>query len=353
MGRKRSVHLNLPKGMRARVRPNATYYFYDTGGAEIPLGKDYVAAVRKWADLEGGAAPAQAAAITTFRTVAEAYVASPAFKRLKPRTQRDILGSGKPKPDGTLGGDLAKLYAFFDDPPAPLDSIEPHHIAKYRDHRNSTHSTQEIALLSAIWNWAREQGYTKLANPTVGVGRNRGDGRDVYVTDEMFAKVYLWADQPTKDAMDLAHLAGQRPGDCLKMREQDIRDGALWVSQGKTGTKVRVMIVGKLKAVLDRIAERKAAILAAKGLRSLALVVDVNGKPLSAGQLDHRFGVARECAGIAPADFQFRDLRAKAATETDDARGLEAAQGLLGHASAGMTRKYVRRRAGKLVEPTK
>jgi integrase len=349
MGRKRSVHLNLPKGMRARVRPGATYYFYDTGAAEIPLGKDYVAAVRKWADLEGGAAPAQAAAITTFRSVAEAYVASPAFKRLKPRTQRDILGSGKPKPDGTLGGDLAKLYAFFDDPPAPLDSIEPHHIAKYRDHRGSTHSTQEIALLSAIWNWAREQGYTKLANPTVGVGRNRAEGRDVYVTDAMFAKVYRWADQSVKDAMDLAHLAGQRPADCLKMREQDVRDGALWVSQGKTGTKVRIAIVGKLKTVIDRIMARKKALT----VRSFALVIDADGKPLSAGQLDYRFGWAREQANIAPADFQFRDLRAKAATETDDARGIEAAQGLLGHASAGMTRKYVRRRAGKLVEPTK
>jgi integrase len=338
MGRKRTVHLNLPTGMRARVRPNATYYFYDAGDREIPLGKDYVIAVQRWADLEGGRAAQHAAAAVTLRTVAEAYFASPAFRRKAPRTQKDNHG------------ELAKLYEFFDDdPPPPLESIEPHHIAKYRDWRESTHSTQEIALLSAIWNWAREQGYTKAPNPTQGVQRNRAEGRDVYVTDEMFAKVYLWADQPTKDAMDLAHLAGQRPGDCLKMRDQDIRDGALWVSQGKTSAKVRIAIVGKLKAVLDRIAARKKA----TKVRSFALVVDTNGKALSAGQLDYRFGLARECAGIAPADFQFRDLRAKAATETEDARGMEAAQGLLGHASAGMTRKYVRRRFGKLVQPTK
>lgn len=338
MGRKRTVHLNLPKGMRARVRPGATYYFYDAGAREIPLGKDYVIAVQRWADLEGGRAAQEATAVVTFRKVAEAYMSSPTFKRKAPRTQKDNHG------------ELAKLYEFFDDTPAPpLESIEPHHVAKYRDWRESTHSTQEIALLSAIWNWAREQGYTKAANPTQGVERNRAEGRDVYVTDAMFSKVYLWADQPTKDAMDLAHLAGQRPGDCLKMRVQDIRDGALWVSQGKTGTKVRITIMGKLKTVLDRIAERRKT----TKVRSMALVIDVDGKPLSAGQLDYRFGQARECAGIEPADFQFRDLRAKAATETDDARGMEAAQGLLGHASAGMTRRYVRRRAGKLVEPTK
>ena len=34
MGRNRSDHLNLPRGMRARVRPSATYYYYDAGDKE-------------------------------------------------------------------------------------------------------------------------------------------------------------------------------------------------------------------------------------------------------------------------------------------------------------------------------
>lgn len=337
MGRKRTVHLNLPQGMRARVRPTATYYYYDAGDKEIPLGKDYVVAVRRWAELEGGNAPVMASEQITFRKVAEAYLKSPKYAGKAARTQKDNLG------------ELGKLYSFFDNPPAPLEAIEPHHIAKYRDWRKSTHSTQEIALLSSIWSWAREQGYTKLPNPTTGVERNRGAGRDVFVTDEMFSKVYLWADQPTRDAMDLAHLAGQRPGDCLRMRQQDIKDGALWITQGKTGTKLRVTISGKLKDVIERIMKRKAAMK----VRSFALVVNERGQPLSASALDNRFGIARECAGIGTMEFQFRDLRAKAATETEDARGMDAAQGLLGHASAGMTTKYVRRRIGKLVDPTK
>ena len=44
----------------------------------------------------------------------------------------------------TIGG----LYKFFDNPPAPLDQIEPHHIARYRDWRAVTSSTKEIALSS-------------------------------------------------------------------------------------------------------------------------------------------------------------------------------------------------------------
>jgi integrase len=349
MGRKRSVHLNLPRGMRARVRPTATYYFYDTGAAEIPLGKDYVAAVRKWAELEGGNAPAVATQAITFRTVAEKYLASPKYAGKAPRTQKDNLG------------ELNKLYAFFDSPPAPLDAIAPHHIAKYRDWRKSTHSTQEIALLSSIWSWAREQGYTDKANPTLGVERNRGSGRDVFITDELFARVYAHADQPTRDAMDLAHLAGQRPGDSLRMTERDIKatrrivDGQevvereLWVQQGKTGARLRVRVTGKLAEVVDRILARKATLK----VRSFALVVNERGQALSASALDGRFGKAREAAGIGTMDFQFRDLRAKAGTEAEESRGMEAAQGLLGHASQGMTRHYVRHRLGKLVDPTK
>ncbi len=337
MGRKRTVHLNLPRGMRARVRPGATYYFFDTGTREIPLGKDYVAAVRRWAELEGGNAAQKAAEVVTFRAVAEAYCAAPVFAKKAPRTQKDNLG------------ELRQLYRFFDAPPAPLEAITPAMVARYRDWRESTHSTQEIALLSAIWNWAREQGYTAMANPTIGVRRNRGDGRDVYVTDAMFQAVYRWADQPTRDAMDLAHLVGQRPADVLKLRNQDIRDGALWVTQNKTGARLRVEIAGKLREVLERIAARKARLK----VRSFALIVNERGQALSASALDGRFGTARECAGIAPADFQFRDLRAKAATEADESRGLEQAQALMGHSTPAMTRRYIRHRTGKLVKPTK
>jgi hypothetical protein len=43
----------------------------------------------------------------------------------------------------------------------------------------------------------------------------------------MFKAVYDKADQPTRDAMDLAFLAGQRPGDSLRFGETDIRDGVL------------------------------------------------------------------------------------------------------------------------------
>ena len=52
-------------------------------------------------------------------------------------------------------------------------------------------------------------------------------------------------------------------------------------------------------------------------------------------------------------DFQFRDLRAKAGTDTDEQRGMNPAQEQLGHSIAAMTARYVRHCRGKLVKPTK
>ena len=47
-----------------RQKSGTTYYYFDAGGKprkEIPLGKDYVAAVRKWTQLMAEAAPVVAA----------------------------------------------------------------------------------------------------------------------------------------------------------------------------------------------------------------------------------------------------------------------------------------------------
>lgn len=111
-------------------------------------------------------------------------------------------------------------------------------------------------------------------------------------------------------------------------------------------------------------------------MHSLALVVTDKGQPLSYAALDYRFEKARTAAATATVrkareaasaeeqaaltalatsirKFQFRDLRAKAATEKDDLKGMSAARDLLGHASETMTRQYVRHRLGKRVNPTK
>lgn len=372
MGRKPTKNLNLPAGMRARTRPYGTYYYLDTGKRpgeprkEIPLGTDYVVAVRKWAELT--MSEAHAGALITFRTAAERY-------------QREVLPTKARATQESNLRELANLYKFFDSPPVTLDEIEPVHIRQYLDWRvqatiaakrdanakrrkdgkpelsvakdeGHVRANREKALFSHIWNFARSKGLTNKANPCAGIRGHTESGRDVYVEDEVYNAVHDAAEQPLRDAMDLAYLTGQRPADVLKLTRADIKDGAIWIRQNKTGAKLRIAVEGELARVLERIGARK--------VMGLNLVNMADGTPMSRfalrGALDRaRAAATRTHPALAEKikQFQFRDLRAKAATDKEEAHGISAAQDQLGHSTAAMTKHYVRHRKGKLVKPTK
>ncbi|MEX3933340.1 tyrosine-type recombinase/integrase [Paraburkholderia phymatum] len=356
MGRKPTRNTHLPPGMRARHRGKTTYYYYDHGGKprrEEPLGTDFRLAVKRWAEIEQVDAPKEAG--HTFKDATTAYLRE-VLPGKAPRTQADNLA------------ELENLRKYFEDD-TPLDEIEPVHIKAYLRWRheeavkwfaskkkvapvNAGHvrANRELALFSHIFNFAREKGLAKVANPCSGIKKNSEDGRSVYVEDDLYARVYANADQPTKDAMDLAYLAGQRPQDTLNYDERDIRDGFLLIDQGKTKKKLRMEVTGELRAVIDRIRARKAAYKVV----TTALVVNEKGGRLTLRALQLRFGDAREKAGIKTDEFQFRDLRAKAATDKTDSTGdIRQAQKQLGHESVSMTEHYVRKRRGEKVGPTR
>jgi len=248
---------------------------------------------------------------------------------------------------------LKQLLKFFDDPPAPLEAIEPQHVVQYLRQRGKTapvRANREKALLSAIWNFARSSGYTALANPCAGVKGHKESGRDQYIEDEMFALVYQHAEQPLRDALDLFYLTGQRIADTLKMDERDIRDNRLAVKQGKTNAKRRIEITGELKVVIDRIMARKDG----HKIRTSRLIVMDNGQPMTSSMLRGRFDAAREAAGVEKGDFQMRDLRAKAGTDKAESSGdILQARDQLGHTTVVMTENYIRKRIGKKVTPTR
>lgn len=335
---------SIPR-LRKRLRPGGrVYYYYDAGDKprrEIALGSDYGAAIVEYARMEKSrAASALVGAVLTFE-----YVATKYMEEVVPTK------SSTTQKDNTR--ELKQLLIFFNDPPGPLEAIEPKHVVQYLRYRSKTakvRANREKALLSAIWNFARQSGYTSLANPCAGIKGNKETGRDTYVEDEMFAAVYLHADQPLKDALDLFYLTAQRIGDTLKMDERDLLDDQLLIKQGKTSAKRRIEVVGELKVVIDRILERK------KGhkIRSTRLVVMDNGQAMTTSMLRGRFDAARMKAGIEKSAFQMRDLRAKAATDKEESTGsIRDARDQLGHTTVGMTEQYIRRRKGLKVLPTK
>lgn len=338
MGRKPSKPNAVPRLRARKQKSGRVCYYYDHGGkprCEEPLGSDYGLAIKRWAELErAGSECAQK--VITFRYVADQYRAE-VIPTKAPRTQKDNLA------------ELVKLIEFFDDPPAPLEVIEPQHVRQYMRWRKAPiRATREKALLSHIWNWAREAGYTALANPCAGIKGTKA-GRDVYVEADAFKAVYEQASQPVRDAMDLAYLTGQRPSDVLRMDETSIRDGMMHIQQGKTGKRLRLDIEGELFEVIERIKARKRTC----DVYATRLVVDDLGKPLSLGRLQDHFVTARADAGIVPASFQFRDLRAMAATDKTESTDIRQTQKQLGHSNLATTEDYVRNRIGDKVKPTR
>jgi integrase len=347
MGRRPTRNLNLPPGMRARPRGKKVFYYFDLGGKprrELPLGSDYPAALKKWADLEAdGSGP------TKLPTFADAVA----------RYRREVIPKKAPRTQDDNLAEMENLMRFFNNPPAELDAIQPKHIQQYLESRGGApvRANREKALFSHIWNKARAWGYTSLPNPCQGVQGFSEKGRDVYIEDDVYAALYEAASGPVRDAMDLAYLTGQRPADTLRMQETDIRDGYLMVRQAKTGERMRIAVTGQLAKVIERILETKKK----HEVRSLNLICNERGRALTAYALDGRWDHVRARAiSLHPAladeirRAQFRDLRAKAGTDKADSSGdIRKAQAQLGHRSVTMTETYVRKRRGAKVDPTR
>lgn len=309
------------------MRQKGHAFYYDTRAKPrkwLPLGSDYQQALIDWAKLEGKQVdPTQA----TFRVVFDHY-------------KREIYPTKAPSTQYGNDREAQNLLLVFGN--SPLDTIEPLDVRKYMDARGKVapvRANRERALLSHVWNFARSKGYTKLANPCRGIARFTETGRDKYVSDTEFRAVWNAADWPTRDAMDLAYLTGQRPSDVLKLMFSDITDGLLHLKQNKTHVRLRILVEGELADVIERIRTRDQK---AKGLW---LVQDENGQRLTYWQFNRQFNEAIAKTGV---EFQFRDLRGKAATDLDN---LHEAQLLLGHANQSRTEKYVKRIAGSVTKP--
>lgn len=326
MGRKRTINHDLPPRMNLK---GETYYHVSTDSPRkwTKLGQDLAIAKRLWAEIEGEPLGRDN---STFSSIAARY-------------RKEIFPTKAPQTQLDNEKELAKLVAVFG--AMPIEAIKPHHIKRYLDERGKTakvRANRERALFSHVFNFARQYGYTDAPNPCAGVKGHKETGRDRYVEDSEFLAVWEKAHYTVQDAMDLAHLTGQRPADLLKFNAGDIRDGMLGFTQNKTGKKLRIEIVGELESLIERILSRENRTTGCD-----ALLQDGNGQRLTYGALRTRFDKARVAAGVS---FQFRDIRAKTATDTDN---LAHAQRLLGHKTRAMTEHYTRHRRGDKVSPLK
>jgi hypothetical protein len=319
MGRRRRTNLGLPPRMRRKGRA----FYYDTGGKPrkwIPLGSNEAVARFEWAKLEN-----QEHGETVSYLIE--YFFGTRVPQLAINTQKSYASFKKP---------LEKAFGKMQ-----IRDVTHEHVATYLDeHWSQASANQQVALLSAMYEKALRRGWTSH-NPCKGIRRHPIKHRRRYLTDEEYSAIRARATPTLSVVMDLSYLTSLRPVDISKIRRSDIRPDGLYVEQKKTGRRQLYEMTPSLKTVLETAASLSG------GVSGLTLICDARGQPVKPGKLSELFAQAARRAGIE--DAQFRDIRAKAATDAK-AEGQDY-QSLLGHTTRAMSDSYIKPKIVDRVEP--
>lgn len=215
------------------------------------------------------------------------------------------------------------------------DQVKPKHIAMIKEDMADTPNMANrcISFLRVVFQYALEWQEVE-SNPCIGIKRHTEKKRDVYVTDEQFAAIKSNSPVWLASILDLSYLTGQRIGDVLAIRTEDVTDEGIFFKQQKTGAKLLVQMTPDLLAAIE------AARAGNNKLKKdeAHLLWNRYGKKRDYGSVKDAFDKARTEAGLK--HITIHDLRAKSLTDTK-LQGNNATE-LAGHTSERMTDRYIR-----------
>jgi integrase len=296
------------------------YYYVCNGKPRvwIPLGTDRARALRLWAEHEAG--PQVGLSVGD---LVQRYI-----------DRSDDLTPGSRKQYQSYQRALAEAF------PIPASQLSAMHVALWRDlppQRNrKTYVNGCLAVLRAACTLGAEQG---LSSPLAVRGWTL-KARDRYLTDEEYIAIRERAPEWLQIAMDLGYLTAARRSDLLALRWDALTGTHLTMRQQKTGQRMSFTITTDMSSVLARAKQRRVL--------GLTVIARPSGKPITVGALGAAWRSACKEAGVVA---QFRDIRAKAAT--DAKKGGQDYQKLLGHANPAMSERYIKRREAVMAEPVR
>lgn len=264
------------------------------------------------------------------------------------RYQKEVVPTMAPRTQKDYHRIIAKLRAVFGQ--MKPDDVQPRDIGRFLDvPKGKIAANRHISVLSAIYTKAVGRWYVAERNPCLKVERNESKKRSRYITNEEYAAVYAIMPARHQIAMELALLTGQRQGDLLRLKWDQVNweEGKVYFQQGKTGKKLRVRISPRLEAALRRAQKllphfpREFVLRTAKG----RAYTSHGFKSIWQRYMDRaECGYTRrtsksdpgtEIKAIIDSRFTFHDLRAKSVS---DAKNLQDAYERAGHTSMAMTR---------------
>lgn len=232
---------------------------------------------------------------------------------------------------------LKRRLAAFDSPA----QVKPRHVAQFKvDGAESPNMTNRIvSLLRTLFGYWLEQGLCE-SNPCVGIRRYKEAKRERLISADEWSAIYQHAGPRLQLIMRVAFLTGQRIGDVLTIRRSQLTADGVEFKQQKTGKPLTVAWNPDLRQAVD------AALALHGGVPALTLFLGRSGKPPNYRSVHLQWVKACEAAKVE--DARPNDQRAQSATEVK--RQGKNATKLLGHSTEAMTNRYLRDRAGELVE---
>jgi integrase len=214
------------------------------------------------------------------------------------------------------------------------NQIKKKHLYQYADARKAPVSAnREWSLMSQVFKHGIKWGLCE-ENPCVGLMRYKEKPRDRYVEHEEFLAVLAVAPPVIECAMALAYLTALRPGDLLRLQRQNLTKDGIAVTVRKTDRKMVFQWTDDLRTIVKRAQKLPTSVA------SIYLITQPNGQRYTESGfrgLWNRFMVKMVSGGILTEPFEFRDIRPKSATDSEDDQ-------LLGHLDARTLQKHYKRK---------
>jgi integrase len=164
--------------------------------------------------------------------------------------------------------------------------------------------------------------------------------------------------------IELAYLSGQDVGVMIRVLEKrdpqqpdepHVTPDGVWFRRDKTGNAVEIGWTPRLRAVVARLrvlkAERNLKRLAAHRVDTPFVFTKQDGTPLTYEAVSNAWQRGVRRAKVAP--VMFRDIRARALTDKEEAEGIRAANAMGAHSTESQTADYVRRKAARKTGATR
>jgi integrase len=317
MGRRRKYDKYLPQ--RVYIH-HGSYWLRPKEGKPVNLGRELADALARYAAIIGNSQWSG----RTLGDVVDRYRLEVLPKKRSAQTRE---GESKA---------LERLKAVFGH--MLPDNVTAQGCYKYMDSRRSKEgkpvpvaARHEIALLGHLYTKAIRWGAAS-SNPVRGMDFGERSAKPAQVSPEQVEALKALAGERLTVAIDLAVSTGQRRGDLLSLRREQLTDDGIIFNQSKTGAGVLIEWSPDQRGIVDR-AKRLSPQIPGD-----YLIRTKRGKPYSArgfSAIWQRAMAKHVKAG--GQRFSFHDLRSVSA---DGAATAEEAQARLGHASVQTTKRH-------------